>query len=178
MKRDISQPTPATNGTITVTSTPSPIAADNQNVSHPAINLDIAPHLLGINGTGQRKDYASRVAPFSDPAMPAGQIQSKKPLLGAVPIPKISDATENVENDENEQIVDSIDESDEAINKTINAHLSNSTLKTEYFQYYNSSMVVDKAKSNEYWSENRNFTTSSILSNSHRRAIVSVHSSL
>lgn len=167
VKRDISKPTAPNNGPTTVTSTSSPIAPAIQNVNKPAINLESTPHLLGVNGSGQRNEYASRVAPLADPPLPAVQTQSKKPLLGAVPIPKISEVAVD---DETEKIIESIDESEAEIND----RLSNVTLKSEFFQYYNSSLVVDKAKSDDYWSEKRNYTTSSILSNSHRRAIVSV----
>lgn len=167
VKRDISKPTAPNNGPTTVTSTSSPIAPAIQNVNKPAINLESTPHLLGVNGSGQRNEYASRVAPLADPPLPAVQTQSKKPLLGTVPIPKISEVAVD---DETEKIIESIDESEAEIND----RLSNVTLKSEFFQYYNSSLVVDKAKSDDYWSEKRNYTTSSILSNSHRRAIVSV----
>lgn len=174
VKRDISPTsTVSTAATLVTSSTSSPVLADKQNANGAPINLENTPHLLGANGTGQRKDYASRVA-MPDAFNADAKAQAKKPLLGAV-IPKSSDATEN---DEYEKVVDTIDESLEAINKTINDHLANSTLnstlKSEYFQYYNSSMFIDKDKSNEYWSENRNYTVSTILSNSHRRAIVSV----
>lgn len=82
--------------------------------------------------------------------------------------------TEPVVNEEQEKFIDEIDETEEAINKTIDGQSTYKIAeKQDYFQYYNSTTTVNKTKLDEYWNEQKDYTTSSILSKSHRRAIVS-----
>lgn len=167
IKRDINQlpQKSSVNVTSDVAPTPTPTSTSSQNKQNDKsdIEIDSTPHLLGVNGTGQRKDYSNNATNASNPLN-----SDNKTAVHSFKLTEISELM-----GEDEKVVDTIDESDEAINKTINAHSTNNTLKNEYFQYYNSSTIVDKAKSDEYWSENRNYTVSTILSRSHRRAIVS-----
>lgn len=140
--------------------------------------VENGPRLLGVNGTGQRKDVTVSggiKVTDSGPSKPAisdsksasintslGAVQSMKPVLEQ-PVP-----------DDEEKLIDEIDEPEEAINKTVDDHVMNQLTKTDYFQYYNSTLIVDKNKSDEYWSVKKNYTVSGILSKSHRRAIVSI----
>lgn len=137
--------------------------------------VDNAPRLLGVNGTGQRKDISTlngTKAPDVVPQQPTisnsktsainkslGAAQSTKPIESVVP-------------DDEEKLIDEIDEPEETINKTVGEHYANQTQKTDYFQYYNSTTTTDKNKSDEYWAVNKDYIVSSILSKSHRRAIV------
>lgn len=67
------------------------------------------------------------------------------------------------DDDAYDSIISEIDKPFENINKTLK----------ENYQYYNSTTIVSKEKSLEYWSNLKNLTTSHLLSKSHRRAIVS-----
>lgn len=164
MKRDIDQSTQKPSVAVTINVAPTPITSINQD-KQPIV--DNIPHLLGVNGTGQRKDY-NNVSDSSKPNNNDTTTTTTLKKISSVHSLKVPNQDED-----DDGLIDEIDESEEAINKTINEHSANITLKNEYFQYYNSSAVVNKPKSLEYWSEVRNYTNSSILSKSHRRAIVS-----
>lgn len=157
-KRDVSTQNP----------TPSP---DNNETNKPTIKLESNQQLVGANGTGQRKDItntSTTVKPsvVSDPLNADNAKQSSKTLLNS---PKeASTVTDNV----TESIFDEVDVPEESINKTIDSH-KNLTLKLDYFNYYNTTTLVDKDRSTEFWSNGKNYTLSHLLSNSHRRAIVS-----
>lgn len=129
----------------------------------------VAPQLLGTNGTGQRKDYSIPVA-------------ASKPLLSAQPT-LLGDANPNgnasanptlTVHDDNDGFIDSIDEPEEAFNKTRDENAKGLKQQEDYWLYYNSSNVVDTARAKELWDSFQNHTVSSLLSKSHRRAIVSV----
>lgn len=149
--------------------------------------IENPPRLLGVNGTGQRKDYSAIndtkpvALPPSTPAQPSTNAEIKSSTinksLGATQA-NPNRAIEEVVGDIEDKLIGDIDESEEEINKTVNAHLADEHLasqvsKTDYFQYYNSTTVIDKNKSDEYWSQKKDYIISSILSKSHRRAIVS-----
>lgn len=144
--------------------------------------------LLGANGTGQRKEYntTNSAGPVSlpSPASPSQQPSAENKSssinqsLGAVQTNSSQPPVETPVSDIEEADLDKIDTPIEAINKTIQDHLDKEHLvtqlpKTDYFQYYNSTTFVDKNKSDEYWSQKKEYIVSSILSKSHRRAIVS-----
>lgn len=167
---------------------PSNVTVPTANVTKDPVTVTNSPHLLGENGAGQRKDYstvgdtkpsitainpAAVAATTATAAASAADNDSKFTAtknLGSIHSIKTS---ETEVSGENKKAVDTVDESDDAINKTINEHLTNSTQKSDYYQYYNSTAAVDKNKSDEYWSYDKNYTVSNILSKSHRRAIVS-----
>lgn len=165
LKRDTSETVPATSTAET--------KKDTEIKSSKGTTIDTA-QLLGVNGTGQRKEYSTNITATKQTELTAKAANKSAPVVSAKPLP--TDASNPIEtslSDEYEKIVDAIDESDAAINKTINEHTSNSTQKKDFFQYYNSIAVADKNQSDEYWSDNKNYTVSNILSKSHRRAIVS-----
>lgn len=134
--------------------------------------------LLGVNGTGQRLNVTAPATipkpaivseplhPDADATQPAKGLttsaSSNATATSTTPAPDIDDG-----------IIDSVDTPKENINKTIRDNL-NVTYKDDYYQYYNSTTLVDKAKSDKYWSDLTNFTHNSLLSKSHRRAIVCI----
>lgn len=135
--------------------------------------LDTFKPLLGVNGTGQRKDASTNATVatsiVSDP-ISADDGKATKPLLSATANPQLNSMP--VETKVNETIIDSIDLPDADFNKTLTEH--DVAEKEDYYQYYNSTTVVDAQRSKDYWSIERNYTVSNLLSTSHRRAIVSV----
>lgn len=136
-------------------------------------------HLLGVDGAGQRKEYSTNISATKPTELTAKATSKSTLLANTKPLPTdANNPTETSLSEDYEKIVDAIDESDDAINKTINEHTTNSTQKKDFFQYYNSIAVADKNKSNEYWSDNKNYTVSNILSKSHRRAIVRIIANL
>lgn len=148
------------------------------------------PRLLGVNGTGQRKDVStmngtkSVALPTSVPTLSPSQqpsVDNKSSTINKsldAAQTNLNQSTETPVSEKEDKLIDEIDEPEEAINKTVNEHLLDEHLakqlpKTDYFQYYNSTTTVDKNKSDEYWSQKKDYIVSSILSKSHRRAIVS-----
>lgn len=178
---NIPQTTVATNASITsTTSTVSSKSAKTET----STTTDSAPHLLGENGHGQRKDYSTINGTTKAPAVSpepssadnkATKINKSLGATAGVNPTQITDDVSLPANDELDQLIGNIDEPDDAINQTITDHINEAkTGKIDYFQYYNSTTIVDKSKSDEYWNAEREYTVSSILSKSHRRAIVSV----
>lgn len=184
MKRDTNSPVPPVNGGASLPSTPTASTTKTESPTPQSTQQ----HLLGVDGAGQRKYYpndtktagsdpASAVAPAADNKTPTvnkslGAVQ--QPSTSPTPPMTKQNETEATDTDDIEKLVSSIDEPEEAINKTITDELTNSTKRVDYFQYYNSTTLVDKNKSDEYWSATKDYTISSILSKSHRRAIVSI----
>lgn len=141
----------------------------------------IAPQLLGINGTGQRKDYSIPKTTLLSDARP--NLQHGIADSSSVPSPAMSSSDAKtkayVTSSPSEQaadedaFVDKIDESDER-NKTINDTAAKDLInKEENWSYYNSTVGVDEKKAKQLWDSFQNFTVSALLSKSHRRAIVS-----
>lgn len=196
-KRDVAQPpSPATPSAphpaaavVSTAAAPATLAAAHQT-DPPKVENPSRP-LLGVNGTGQRKDYsATNGAKATAVSTPSTQPQLQQPSINTenksltinqslgTAQTKLSEAEMKVLN-EHDTIIGEIDETDEDFNKTLNKHfaddhLENQVPKTDYFQYYNSTNYIgDRNKSDEYWSQKKDYIISSILSKSHRRAIVS-----
>lgn len=109
---------------------------NNQNEEY---KLEGNQRLLGANGTGQRKDVSNLSTTTTiQPTIVADNKQpsnsNKNGGLGATQL--------HSPEEEYEKVVDSIDESDDAINKTLSEHLNNSTMKRDYFQYYNGKLLI------------------------------------
>lgn len=161
-----------------------PAATSQTKVSQiDAPNLENSQRLLGVNGTGQRKDYSTVNGTKTLDAVALSTQQPNNPdnkpsainkSLTATQSNNSSKAVETPVSDDEEKLIEEIDEPDDTIQKTVDDHTNNQPSKTDYFQYYNSTTTVDKNKSDEYWSQKKDFIISSILSKSHRRAIVSV----
>lgn len=155
------------------TGTASPIQSNDGNRTQPS-TLENNKQLLGVNGTGQRLNISATAKPpiVSEPLNSDGT----KPTTGLTAIKSIAAPNTTVpstvlESDLQDSIIDGVDAPEENINKTLRDNL-NATLKDDYYQYYNSTTLVDKVASDKYWSDLSNFTTSGLLSKSHRRAIV------
>lgn len=166
--------------TSTVTDAPS-IKSNDGNQTQPITLENNKKPLLGVNGTGQLLNITSTSATPIKPAIVSEPINSDdtKPTKDSTSIKSIAtpnttiQASTTLAPDFEDRLIDGIDESEEAINKTIAAQ--NVVRKEDYYQYYNTTILIDKEKSIKYWSDLKNFTTSSLLSKSHRRAIVRVH---
>lgn len=185
-KRDTNSPptTVATNASAPTTATVSSKVAKTET----STTTDSTPHLLGENGHGQRKDYSTingtTKAPTVsvEPSNADNKATKINKSLGAVATAIPTPITDDIAlpgNDDLDRLIGNIDEPEEAINQTITDHINEAkTGKVDYFQYYNSTTIVDKGKSDEYWNAKREYVVSSILSKSHRRAIVSAYWSL
>lgn len=138
------------------------------------------PQLLGVNGTGQRKDYS---IPGATVNKAAGSVllAAHAPAPASTSSPNAADAKPKINVTSNPGILspddddfnDKIDESDEAFNKTRDEFSKGLTQKDDYWVYYNSSSIVDPVRAKELYDSFQNHTVSSLLSKSHRRAIVS-----
>uniref|UniRef100_U5ERP6 Putative extracellular protein tem7 n=1 Tax=Corethrella appendiculata TaxID=1370023 RepID=U5ERP6_9DIPT len=115
--------------------------------------------LLGVNGTGQRKEYLSSTIPstiVSEPITPKLVLTSSK-----------NDWSNSTFE---EEIIDSVDKetNESEFNKTLSTH--NLTKYDDFHLYYNSSVFVHEEESRIYWKRLENLNISHLLSNSHRRA--------
>ncbi|XP_018803012.1 PREDICTED: plexin domain-containing protein 2 isoform X2 [Bactrocera latifrons] len=133
--------------------------------------------LLGVNGTGQRKDAGLQLSQPKTTIVSA-PIQPTVGAAAALPTaPKnstlsqetkaIDQPTETPE----EKVLDSVDVPDNEtlseIQKT--SYTVNST--NDHHTYYNSSIYVDQAEADRVWESVKNSSFNSMLSQSHRRAM-------
>lgn len=147
-------------------------------------------HMLGVNGTGQRKDYSIvSIKPGAEP--------TTVPTLSAssssnVSIESIASdgtskliakmlATANNNNPANATStttadplsdainIDTVEQSEAELNTTLQDHNITKT-QEDYHTYYISVWTDEKNASDEYWKRLDNMNVSSLLSNSHRRA--------
>lgn len=124
--------------------------------------------LLGINGTGQRKDNLGTVKPIvvSEPINP--QTLNKTTIL--LPNWRQDERPSNLDD---ELSFDKFDTADYESNQTLTTN-NITTFKEDHHIFYNSTTAtVDESVINKYWSDLKNLTTSTLLSKSHRRAMVS-----
>lgn len=150
-----------------------PSTTSGNGANQTAIALESSQPLLGVNGTGQRIDVSNannteaKASVVSDPLSADG---TKKPpvLLNSATPPSAVEIT-------TEAIVD-VDLPEDDIQKILDNH-KNFTVKQDYYDYYNTSTVVDVKRSESFWASVNNFSVSHLLSSSHRRAIVSSESS-
>lgn len=123
-------------------------------------------HLLGYNGTGQRRDY---------------NIVSMKPGAEPTTIPTVVGAADSSSTANTSATTTTVDPLSAAINidtveqpeSELNATLHNYNItktQEDYHTYYNSVWTTDKNASDAYWKRLDNMNVSSLLSNSHRRA--------
>lgn len=156
--------------------TPSNTASNyDDNINGPQRNINATSYksnerpLLGVNGTGQRKDATdesqSKATIVSEPIQPTANETTK--LSATIETAVHEPSSETPE----EQIVDNIDvPEDETITALKNKNFTTDT-QTDYHNYYNSTMYVDKAKIDAIWATIKNTTHNSMLSQSHRRAM-------
>lgn len=186
VKRDINVPAPSPSVTTTapvgVTS-----ANEKDGKNETTTSTNSTQPLLGENGAGQRKYYpppsTNDTKPVAAQSTPSVSLSSSPPLLttannntstinkslNAVPPTKVVETEAFLPE---EKDIGDIDEPEEEIKKEDEAH--GKTQKIDYFQYYNSTTSFNADISNEYWSQKKEYIMSSILSKSHRRAIVSI----
>lgn len=134
----------------------------------------VEKHLLGVNGSGQRKDYLAKPAVVSEPIVPS-KIPDKPLLLTPKVNPGILGTTDDDDDDDDidvsEEETFNINE-DKLKNKGTNHNITK--FDEEFHRYYNSTVYIDKDHAEEHWSQVTNFTVSSVLSKSHRRAMVNI----
>ncbi|XP_053690022.1 plexin domain-containing protein 2 [Sabethes cyaneus] len=134
-------------------------------------------HLLGYNGTGQRKDYSIvSIKPGAEPttiSTPSGGglINVSVEARGGLGVARMADggSTTTVDPLSDAINIDTVERSEADLNTTLQNH--NITYQQEdYHTYYNSVWTTDKSASDAYWKRLDNMNVSSLLSNSHRRA--------
>lgn len=129
--------------------------------------------LLGVNGTGQRKDLSDKIT--TKPPVVSEPIQfdtakkssfPKKTLSSSPTTPNSAMSAESPD-----KIVESVDvPENETITDLENRHYTvNQT--TDHHIYYNSTIYVSKDQADAYWNSFKNITANSMLSASHRRAM-------
>ncbi|XP_015041302.2 plexin domain-containing protein 2 isoform X1 [Drosophila pseudoobscura] len=150
-------------------------------------------HNLGVNGTGQRKDYSVQNADGSanPTATTTINVAAKKPtqLLGnqsqypkkvaasapivplQMPLPAgVATSTDRMNVDQWTDVdVSDVDVAEEVINKGISSESLNRT--EDHHEYYNSTLYINKAEAAALWSQLRTVPENSMLSSSHRRAM-------
>ncbi|XP_052893847.1 plexin domain-containing protein 1 isoform X2 [Anopheles moucheti] len=132
-----------------------------------ALNInDETTHLLGFNGTGQRKEYA-----IEGDSVNKITLNSTTKLLGVAGLntsllqessgrDPISDAIN----------IDTIERTEAELNNTLQEHNITKTFEDNHL-YYKSTWSTDKVMSDEFWKKiSTNLTVNMLLSNSHRRA--------
>ncbi|BFG02609.1 plexin domain-containing protein 1 [Drosophila madeirensis] len=150
-------------------------------------------HNVGVNGTGQRKDYSVQNADGSSNTAATGttiNVSAKKPtqLMGTqsqypkkvaasspivplqmpLPLPLPAGAASNSTDWPDVDVAD-VDVSEEVINKGIISEHLNRT--EDYHEYYNSTLYINKAEAAALWAQLRTVPENSMLSSSHRRAM-------
>lgn len=147
----------------TTTSTPTsmPTSKGSSVVVHMGdIPLNSEKPLVGVNGTGQRKEIDGKQ-----------QKQYPKKVVGAS-LPQSTSSGERLALPSQEEFLNNIDvKDDDEINNIKNQNFT-VNLTTEEHKYYNSTMYINKAEADAMWTLYKNITHNSMLSQSHRRAMV------
>ncbi|EDW30548.1 GL26788 [Drosophila persimilis] len=162
-------------------------------VGEPGGSVSYNVHNLGVNGTGQRKDYSVQNADGSanPTATTTINVAAKKPtqLLGnqsqypkkvaasapivplQMPLPAgVATSTDRINVDQWTDVdVSDVDVAEEVINKGISSESLNRT--EDHHEYYNSTLYINKAEAAALWSQLRTVPENSMLSSSHRRAM-------
>lgn len=122
----------------------------------------MAAQLVGVNGTGQRKDYSTQRPILADTIATA-----TKPLL----LGSRAAAAAAAEFPAEDIPWDSFDQPEEETNSTLTMH-NITTIQQDFHVYYNSSIAVDAVAAQKHRDTITNLTISNLLSKSHRRAMV------
>lgn len=168
------------NATELATAAPSPLS------SVPTQIIASDRPLLGVNGTGQRKDNlgVTKIAVVSEPINPIDAVttnttqstsSSSSSSLPSSTLSTISSTVVAVPAGASGMIdewLESVDASDNETNKLLQKN--NLTLKQDYHTYYSSYMLVDNEYVQKHWGKFEKFKTDDLLSQSYRRAIVSI----
>lgn len=146
-----------------------------------------ADHLLGANGTGQRKDYT--LVPFKPGAEPItvptptaintsldvakSKLLTKLTASEGYSTNTSTTSTTTVPDPLSDAInIDTVERSEADLNTTLQ-NFNITQTQEDYHTYYNSVWTTDKNASEAYWKRLDAMNVSSLLSNSHRRATVS-----
>uniref|UniRef100_A0A1Q3F5L9 Putative extracellular protein tem7 n=1 Tax=Culex tarsalis TaxID=7177 RepID=A0A1Q3F5L9_CULTA len=143
-----------------------------------------ADHLLGANGTGQRKDYT--LVPFKPGAEPItvptptaintsldvakSKLLTKLTASEGYATNSSTTSTTTVPDPLSDAInIDTVERSEADLNTTLQ-NFNITQTQEDYHTYYNSVWTTDKNASEAYWKRLDAMNVSSLLSNSHRRA--------
>lgn len=129
------------------------VTVDPKNPNSTAKVLVPGGTLLGVNGTGQRKEY-----PIISPSLVSEPITTSNENK-TVPSYEIDDVIKTID----------VPTDDEAETKLAAQH--NFTIVTKDFLFYNSSTAVNAEKAQATFNNIKNMTSHNLLSHSHRRAI-------
>ncbi|XP_040154858.1 plexin domain-containing protein 2-like isoform X3 [Anopheles arabiensis] len=123
-------------------------------------------HLLGFNGTGQKK-----VFPNDEESANKSVFPSPTKLLGAVGLNTSLIADSSTRDPISDAInIDTIERTETELNSTLQEHNITKTFEDNHL-YYKSTWSTDKTMSEEFWKKiSTNLTVNMLLSNSHRRA--------
>uniref|UniRef100_A0A182XPK0 Uncharacterized protein n=1 Tax=Anopheles quadriannulatus TaxID=34691 RepID=A0A182XPK0_ANOQN len=123
-------------------------------------------HLLGFNGTGQKK-----VFPNDEESANKSVFPSSTKLLGAVGLNTSLIADSSTRDPISDAInIDTIERTETELNSTLQEHNITKTFEDNHL-YYKSTWSTDKTMSEEFWKKiSTNLTVNMLLSNSHRRA--------
>ncbi|XP_035907399.1 plexin domain-containing protein 1 isoform X2 [Anopheles stephensi] len=124
-------------------------------------------HLLGVNGTGQRKEYA-----LDGDSVNKTALNTATKLLGTAAGLNASLVQESPGRDPISDTIniDTIERTEAELNSTLQEHNITKTFEDNHL-YYKSTWSTDKAMSEEFWKKiTTNLTVNMLLSNSHRRA--------
>ncbi|XP_030381871.1 plexin domain-containing protein 2 isoform X2 [Scaptodrosophila lebanonensis] len=147
-----------------------------------SVSYNVGVHNVGVNGTGQRKDYSLQTGESAGNAATttinvAANAELKKGGLQQSQYPKKATATATQQlqaavvttTTTEKPLIDDVDVSEEVIEKET-AKL-NLTIYNEQHEYYNSSLYVNKEEVQSMWKLVQNISENVMLSSSHRRAM-------
>ncbi|XP_037950948.1 plexin domain-containing protein 2-like isoform X2 [Teleopsis dalmanni] len=135
--------------------------------------------MLGVNGTGQRKDVVDKQTKqtiISDPELHTNQNTNEETAKKQNQFPKkVLGAISGVQSGSTETVDDKwVNKVDVAENDTL-TEITNQNFtvssKTDHHNYYNSTIFVNKAEADRLWTNFQNIKHNSMLSQSHRRAM-------
>ncbi|XP_011187538.1 plexin domain-containing protein 2 isoform X1 [Zeugodacus cucurbitae] len=152
--------------------------AATSNISSIVVPYNAADRpLLGVNGTGQRKDVVGVQLSQPKPTISVPIQLSVGAAAGSPTLTKtttltqetkvIDQSTETAE----EKLIDNVDVPDNETLSEIEKTNYSVNVTNDYHIYYNSSIYVDQAEADRVWESVKNSTHNSMLSQSHRRAM-------
>uniref|UniRef100_A0A182PMS7 PSI domain-containing protein n=1 Tax=Anopheles epiroticus TaxID=199890 RepID=A0A182PMS7_9DIPT len=123
-------------------------------------------HLLGFNGTGQRKDLPID-ADSANKSVFAGSTKTLGTVKLNTSLPTDSSTRDPISDAIN---IDTIERTEAELNSTLQEHNITKTYEDNHL-YYKSTWSTDKAMGEEFWKKiTANLTINMLLSNAHRRA--------
>uniref|UniRef100_A0A182NQ96 PSI domain-containing protein n=1 Tax=Anopheles dirus TaxID=7168 RepID=A0A182NQ96_9DIPT len=159
-----------------------------QQLQSGTLNED-ASHLLGVNGTGQRKEFGNAAdgtnkstlvnqtkllgtsGPTTSPTSPKAVANTDSATTTQQPSANGNNLPQDTRGSISDAInIDTIERTEAELNSTLQQHNITKTYEDNHM-YYKSTWSTDNAMSNEFWKKiTTNLTVNMLLSNSHRRA--------